>query len=135
MKKSDEQDLSKLRSLFSTAIALVHPTSADIQPLVISEAGYFGCPAITARSFGIPELVDDGVTGYLVDTPLTVEAFARQMLNLCERGPGYFAMREAVRQKTTSTLTWQSVGNRIAQTIQNDLVAPHLLEFPLAISV
>src|ERR1700682_1042662 len=51
LRKSVPAELNKLAELYATAFALVHPTWSDIQPLVICEAGYFGCPAIAPRSF------------------------------------------------------------------------------------
>jgi glycosyltransferase involved in cell wall biosynthesis len=114
LRKSVPKEMSRLTELYATAFALVHPTSSDIQPLVICEAGYFGCPAITAKSFGIPELVNDGVTGMLLDVPLTAEVLAQRMLELCEDSVRYQAMRKAVRAHTTTNLTWDRVGAKIA---------------------
>lgn len=36
--------------------------------LVAAEAAYFGVPVIATRQGGLPEVVQDGLTGYLVDT-------------------------------------------------------------------
>ena len=121
LSKSIPAELRKLDSLYASAFALVHPTSSDIQPLVISEAGYFGCPAIAARSFGIPELIVDGVTGFLVDTPLTAEAFANRMLELCNNQSRYLKMRKAVRKHATTKLTWSGVGDRIVKEMKGVL--------------
>ena len=88
---------------------------------MISEAGYFGCPSITARSFGIPELIEDGVTGFLVDPPLTAEVFAQQMLRLCRDEAKYLSMRRAVRTRATNDFTWQVVGNRIVAEMRSAL--------------
>ncbi len=114
LRKSETAELGELEALYSNAFALILPTSSDIQPLVISEAGYYGCPSIAARSFGIPELVEDGVTGFLIDTPLTALAFADRMLWLCSDKDKYLTMRQAARSDATQNLTWQVVGNRIA---------------------
>jgi glycosyltransferase involved in cell wall biosynthesis len=121
LSKSAPGELQKLASLYATAVALIHPTSSDIQPLVISEAGYYGCPSIAAKSFGIPELIIDGVTGFLVDTPLTAEAFAERMITLASDGGRYLAMRRAVNRHTTTELTWSAVGRRIASEMRSTL--------------
>jgi glycosyltransferase involved in cell wall biosynthesis len=117
LRKSVPAEMAILLKLYATAFALVHPTSSDIQPLVICEAGYSGCPAITARSFGIPELVSDGETGFLIKPPLSAKAFAARMLELCEGPEKYLRMRKAAREYTTSKLTWDVVGGRIATEI------------------
>lgn len=115
LRKSVAEELEKLKAIYAKAFALIHPTSSDIQPLVISEAGYFGCPAIASNSFGIPELIKDGQTGFLIDIPLTAEAFATRMLQLCADRDKYLAMRAATREHTTSKLTWHAVGQRITK--------------------
>jgi glycosyltransferase involved in cell wall biosynthesis len=121
LRKTDASELQKLRDLYASAFALVHPTSADIQPLVISEAGYFGCPAIAAKSFGIPELIKDGVTGLLIDPPLTADAFADCMLDLCADALSYSRTREAVRNYTVAEQTWVAVGSRIVARMSGEL--------------
>ena len=93
----------------------------DIQPLVISEAGYYGCPSIAAQSFGIPELINDGVTGFLVNVPLTAQAFADRMLLLCSDDNRYRAMRKAVRAYAMTNHTWSAVGNRIVKVMRENL--------------
>ena len=117
LSKSVPEELSRLSDLYSTAFALVHPTSSDIQPLVISEAGYFGCPAIAPRSFGIPELIHDGVTGYLIDLPLTADAFAERIVKLATDRTRYMEMRKAARANAIENQTWPAVGERIAREI------------------
>ncbi|NMC57043.1 MAG: glycosyltransferase family 4 protein, partial [Eubacteriaceae bacterium] len=49
------------------ASVLVYPTLNDAFPLVLIEAMQFGIPVIATREGAIPEIVDDGVTGFLVD--------------------------------------------------------------------
>jgi len=46
---------------------LVYPSFYDAFPLVLLEAMQFAKPVITTREGAIPEIVDDGITGFLVD--------------------------------------------------------------------
>jgi glycosyltransferase involved in cell wall biosynthesis len=52
------------------ALADVLVCASDIEslPRVIVEAMVFGTPVLSTRVFGVPELIDDGRTGYLCDT-------------------------------------------------------------------
>ena len=52
------------------AIADVLACASDVEsmPRVILEAMAFGTPVLSTRVFGVPELIDDGHTGYLCDT-------------------------------------------------------------------
>jgi glycosyltransferase involved in cell wall biosynthesis len=119
LSKSVPAELNRLEELYQNAFVLVHPTTSDIQPLVISEAGYCGCPTIAPRSFGIPDLIQDGVTGCLVDLPLTAEAFAKRILDLCNDRATYCAMRTAVREHSIATQTWPAIGERIVQEMRS----------------
>jgi len=81
------------------ARALVHPTNSDIAPLVIVEAGYFGCPAIASRKFAIPELVDDGRSGILLDSPIDASELAGAMRSVLASDSGYISMRNEAWRK------------------------------------
>ena len=123
LRKSMPAELGRLSTLYSKAFALIHPTCSDIQPLVISEAGYFGCPTIAPRSFGIPELINDGVTGFLLELPLTADAFANRILDLARDRQKYLAMRSAARTNAIANQTWPAVGERIVEEMTAALSA------------
>lgn len=100
LRKEDPSHIARFRDILSRARALVHPTRSDVSPLIIVEAGYFGCPAISSRDFAIPELVDDGVSGRLLADPARVDAVAQAMTWMLERDAEYRAMRLAAWEKT-----------------------------------
>ena len=56
-RKSVLDECKTLKDIFSQSFCLVHPTLKDINPLVINELTYFGCPAIASNRFAIPEFV------------------------------------------------------------------------------
>jgi glycosyltransferase involved in cell wall biosynthesis len=58
--RRDIDDLLEASDLF------IHPTLADAFPTVVLEAMAAGLPVIASRVGGVPEIVDDGVTGKLV---------------------------------------------------------------------
>ncbi|HAF25559.1 MAG TPA: hypothetical protein DCK93_22065 [Blastocatellia bacterium] len=117
LRKTIAAEFKLLQEFLMQAFALIHPTSMDTMGMVLIEAGYFGCPAIAPRSFGIPELVRDGITGLLVEPPPSIEAIAECMLWLCRNPDSYFAMRKAVKEHASTVLTWNAVVNRIAKGI------------------
>ncbi len=59
-------DKEKHKIIKSTDV-LVYPTLNDVWGLVILEAMQYGIPVIASREGAIPEIVDDGITGFLVD--------------------------------------------------------------------
>jgi glycosyltransferase involved in cell wall biosynthesis len=59
-------DAGRVRGLLKSAAALVVPSTYEGMPLVILEAMEAGVPVVASRVSGIPEVVVDGVTGWLV---------------------------------------------------------------------
>jgi glycosyltransferase involved in cell wall biosynthesis len=57
----------ELASAFASADAFVFPSRTETLGLVLLEAMAAGCPVVAARSGGIPDIVTDGVNGYLFD--------------------------------------------------------------------
>ncbi len=71
---------SEPRDHFAAADAFVFPTAYEAFPLVALEAAAAGLPIIATRVNGIEDLVDDGVSGYLVDrTPAAVGQAIRRI--------------------------------------------------------
>jgi glycosyltransferase involved in cell wall biosynthesis len=69
----------RLKQLYAQADVFLLPTQADATPNAIIEAMASGLPVITTRVGAIGELVEDGVTGYLVpssDPQAIVDAVA-----------------------------------------------------------
>ncbi|NET37216.1 MAG: glycosyltransferase family 1 protein [Cyanothece sp. SIO1E1] len=56
-----------LASAFASADAFIFPSRTETLGLVLLEAMAAGCPVVAARSGGIPDIVEDGVNGYLFD--------------------------------------------------------------------
>lgn len=55
----------ELASAYASADAFIFPSRTETLGLVLLEAMAAGCPVIAARSGGIPDIVTDGVNGYL----------------------------------------------------------------------
>ena len=68
-------DAEGLRNLVQNSDVLVLPTRADCSSIATLEAAACGVPSIVTRVGGIPDLVEDGATGILLEQP-TVENLA-----------------------------------------------------------
>lgn len=55
----------ELGAAFASSDAFVFPSRTETLGLVLLEAMAAGCPVVAARSGGIPDIVTDGVNGYL----------------------------------------------------------------------
>ncbi len=58
----------ELASAYASADAFVFPSRTETLGLVLLEAMAAGCPVIAANAGGIPDIVTDGVNGFLFDT-------------------------------------------------------------------
>lgn len=85
-------------AFFMASDVFVLPTCEDCFPLVILEAMSAGLPVVSTREGGIPDMVDDGVTGLLCPTGDAV-ATARALERLLE-GP---ELRKQMGQKGKET--------------------------------
>lgn len=121
LSKSNPVERQRLLYLLATAFALVHPTVKDATPQVIIEAAYHGCPAIAPMSFGIPEMVLDGSTGWLVAAPPTAADVAERMIWMCRNTEAYRKMREAARAHALEDFTWERVGDRVSAELTRAL--------------
>lgn len=117
LNKNSASDMAIFETILSEAFLLVHPTKMDTMGAVLIEAGYYGCPSIAPRSFGVPELVLNNKTGLIVEVPFTSDDFASRIIKLIRDKKVYQKMRQNAFDHTQSNLTWQSVGKSIANQI------------------
>jgi glycosyltransferase involved in cell wall biosynthesis len=57
----------ELGSAYASADAFIFPSRTETLGLVLLEAMAAGCPVVAARSGGIPDIVTDGINGFLFD--------------------------------------------------------------------
>ena len=76
----------ELASAFASADAFIFPSRTETLGLVLLEAMAAGCPVVAARSGGIPDIVTDGVNGYLFepDDPNGAIIAAKSLLEATE---------------------------------------------------
>jgi glycosyltransferase involved in cell wall biosynthesis len=76
-----DQDDPRLAALFGAADVFVLPTAGDAMPLAIIEAMAAGLAVVSTRIAAVPEVVDDGATGILIN-PGDVAALAEALKRL-----------------------------------------------------
>ncbi|MFC1795954.1 glycosyltransferase family 4 protein [Pseudomonadota bacterium] len=113
----NREDLERYRTLLSQVFVLAHPTREDTNPLVLTEAAYFGCPSISVNRFAIPELVIDGRTGVLLDWPAQPAGLADAIHCLIESPAEYRQMRRAAFEFSRSEFNWNTIGDLMAQSM------------------
>ena len=76
--------------------------------IVCLEAAASGIPVVAGRSGGLPDAVEDGVTGILVD-PTDIGAAAEAIVSLLTESARARAMGEAGRKRVLERFTWEKV--------------------------
>jgi len=74
-------DAGRLLDEYRRAAVLVLPSAQETSPMVIAEAMAAGVPVVATRVGGVPHLVDDGRTGFLVEVGDT-DALAQRVAEL-----------------------------------------------------
>lgn len=85
-------------------------------PLVLLEAMEQGVACISTREGGIPDIIEDGVTGYLTDRQ-NVEQLAEQLIFLIEHPQEAKQMGEAGRQKFMKEFTLATFESRMQEIL------------------
>jgi glycosyltransferase involved in cell wall biosynthesis len=124
LRKEVPDEYRRFREILTGARAIVSATSSDICPLLFVEAGYFGCPVISSRRFAIPEIVDDGRTGILLDDSADPAALASTMCRMLERTDEYQQMRRAAWLKARRQHSREGFEERLFSYLE--LVVPNV---------
>ncbi|WP_341526298.1 glycosyltransferase family 1 protein [Nostoc sp. UHCC 0302] len=88
----------ELGSAFASADAFIFPSRTETLGLVLLEAMAAGCPVVAARSGGIPDIVTDGVNGYLFDPKADIQEAISATIRLLQQKQ----QRDTIRQNARS---------------------------------
>ncbi len=104
-------DEALLHALYARADVFVHATRYEGSSLVTLEAMAHGLPVVATRAGGIPDKVEDGVTGRLV-APGDVAALATALSDLAGDPARRRAMGEAGRARALAAFAWPALAAR-----------------------
>jgi glycosyltransferase involved in cell wall biosynthesis len=114
------QSRDRLHETYSQASVLVLPTIEDGFAKVVTEAMACGVPVIATPNCGAPDVVDDGVDGFIV--PIRDPAAIREkIVYLYENPAAREAMSVAALAKAKSAISSKTYGVRAASAYQQAL--------------
>ena len=90
--------LDRVATILQATDLFLLPSQTESFGLAALEAMACGAPAVASRAGGLPEVIDDGVSGIL-EPPGSVEAMARRAIEVLQDPPRYQAMRGAALAK------------------------------------
>jgi glycosyltransferase involved in cell wall biosynthesis len=102
---------------------LVVPSIFDGRPVVVLEALARGVPVIASRVGGLPELVRDGETGFLVE-PGDTAATARHLRRLAQDRAELESLRQSARTFAERNLDAEAMNQTYEQSLRSLLPSP-----------
>ena len=115
--KTNPKDLRMLLAAYRRADLLVLPSRHDPFPTVIREAMFFGLPCVATDIWAMSEMIQDGVTGYLVP-PESPEKLAAGMKRILVDPALQQGMGDAARKRAEQMFSWEAVGYALQTGIQ-----------------
>jgi glycosyltransferase involved in cell wall biosynthesis len=99
------------------------PSRAESFGLAIAEAQAAGLPVIACKTGAVPEIVEDGLTGWLVE-PGDSQAIASALLAAMHRPEQAFDMGMAGRKRVANRFTWRATAEAMAQGLFEPAAPP-----------
>lgn len=115
----------ELGSAFASADAFIFPSRTETLGLVLLEAMAAGCPVVAARSGGIPDIVTDGVNGYLFEPTADVQGALAATVRLLEQKQQRDIIRQNARQEAESW-GWPSATRQLLDYYQKVIFSEKL---------
>lgn len=101
---------------------LLHPSRMDAFPTALLEAAAAGVPVVASRVGGIPEIVADGETGFLLEPPATASALVGRVAPLLEDAALRRALAERARARFEREFTAERWAARLRHVYDDVLV-------------
>jgi glycosyltransferase involved in cell wall biosynthesis len=89
----------ELAAAFASADAFIFPSRTETLGLVLLEAMAAGCPVVAARSGGIPDIVTDGVNGYLFEPTADIQPAIDATIRLLQQQQERAIIRQNARKE------------------------------------
>lgn len=106
----------ELRAAFASATAFLMPSVYEPFGIALLEAMAYGLPCIAGDACAMPEIVEEGETGFLV-APGDTEALADRLGALAAQPRLAEDMGRAARRRMDARFTWRAVAERAVEAI------------------
>src|SRR5262249_19706074 len=106
--------------LLAASDVLVLPSESEGLPTVLIEAGAACLPVVATRVGGVPEIVEDGRTGHLIDRG-DAAGLARRILGLIEDGDAARRIGQAARLRVEQLFTLETQARRTIEVYRRVL--------------
>ncbi len=126
--KNEPEGRERLQELWNEADFFLLPTRAECFSIALCEANAYGIPILSTLTGGVPELVRDGVNGYLFPLAARGEAYAEQICKVYRDPMAYQALRISSREEFESRLNWDAWGRSVMTIFLQAIQSPRGLK-------
>jgi glycosyltransferase involved in cell wall biosynthesis len=123
LSKTNSADIERLLDEYERASVFVMPSLYEPFGIVFAEAMAHRLPCIGTNICAIPEIIDEGLTGYCVP-PGNSAALAARLQSLLRDPASCCELGERGFEKYRRDYTWAAVTGRICAAIENRLSGP-----------
>jgi glycosyltransferase involved in cell wall biosynthesis len=117
--KSSDEGHDRINTLYRESTGIVYLTKKDIAPLVIIEGALQGCPSISNRTGGIPDTIEDGVTGYLIEN--SEDAMYEGMMKMVSlKEDVMLAMRRNAQAFASGKFSIEQTSSKVIRALSRD---------------
>jgi glycosyltransferase involved in cell wall biosynthesis len=106
--KRTESGQRRFDDIMRQAAFLFVPTRQECFGIVFPEANSYGVPAITAKTGGVPDAVQEGVSGHLLPIDASAGAYSDLIWSIWSDRLRYERLRESSRSRFDEVLNWNS---------------------------
>lgn len=117
----------ELGSAFASADAFIFPSRTETLGLVLLEAMAAGCPVVAARSGGIPDIVTEGVNGYLFEPKADIQDAIAATVRLLEQKQEREIIRQNARREAESW-GWAAATSQLQDYYQKVMFSEQLVK-------
>lgn len=121
LRKQIPEEYRRLIELMKNADFFILPTRFEAFGIVFCEAAAYGTPSISRSIGGIPTVIDDQVTGVLLDPAAQADAYADRIQEIWSDHRRYLAMRQSAFEKAQRVLNWTTWGDRVESIIADNV--------------
>jgi len=109
----NREDIPDLLASSEIFVYATPHNSNDSLPRALLEAQSAGLPVVTTDTTGCPEIVRDGMTGFVV--PYETEAMAEKIMQLIDNSPLRRELGRAAQQRIAQGFNWDQMADRYAE--------------------
>jgi glycosyltransferase involved in cell wall biosynthesis len=117
LNKFVSSEFMSLNQLYLESFVMVLPSRAECAGIVLCEAAAFGVPAVGPQIGGMPEIVVNGQTGYVLASETAPTAYASTIARLWRDPVTYRKLCENARTRYEEVLNWNQTVNHLRQLL------------------